>query len=298
MEKYYNKISLWSKILNFSFKFTNAKKNSDTVEGAKKYIKRLSKKQRNSRMPEKLKLVKETVNGISVYCYRGTIDDRNKKLLYVHGGSFIEEANYFQLKFAMKIADKTNSTLIFPIYPLAPKGTYRDIYPLMENIYTRLLKTGKDINFLGDSAGGGFVLSFGMYLRDKKIPLPSNIITMSPWLDISLSNPKTYEDANNDYMCGVDGTRYCGELWADGLDLKDPLVSPMFGDVRNLSKITIVTGGKEIFTTDCLMFSKKLKENFVDHNFIMYEGQGHDFGAYPTKEGKMVIDDISKIINN
>lgn len=298
MEKYYNKISLWSKILNFSFKFTNAKKNSDTVEGAKKYIKRLAKKQRNSRMPEKLKLVKETVNGISVYCYRGTIDDHNKKLLYVHGGSFIEEANYFQLKFAMRIADKTNSTLIFPIYPLAPKGTYRDIYPLMENIYTRLLKTGKDINFLGDSAGGGFVLSFGMYLRDKKIPLPSNIITMSPWLDISLSNPETYEDAKKDYMCGVDGTRYCGELWANGLDSKDPLVSPMFGDVKNLSKITIITGGKEILKSDCHKFSDILNENNVRHNFIEYIGQGHDFGAYPTKEGKMVVEDISNIINN
>lgn len=297
MKKYYDKVSLWSRMLNFSFRFTNSKKNSDTVEGTKKYIERLSQTSNQHELPEKLGLTKEKVNNIAVYCYRGNIKDDSRKLLYVHGGSYIEEASYFQLKFAMKIAEKTNSTLIFPVYPLAPKGTYKTMYSFMESLYQKLLETNSEINFLGDSAGGGFILSFSMYLRDKKIKLPKNIIMMSPWLDISLSNPKTYDDAKKDYMCGVDGTRYCGELWADGLDTKDPLVSPMFGDVNNLSKITIITGGNEILKSDCHKFSKILSSNKIKHNFIEYKGQGHDFGAYPTKEGKLVIEDISEIIN-
>lgn len=297
MEKYYDKISLWSRILNYSFKFFNSKENSDTVEGAKRYIEKLSNKTNENKLPEKLGLTKEMVNNIPVYCYKGSIKDDSRKLLYVHGGSYIEEATYFQLKFAIKIAKKTNSTLVFPIYKLAPKGTYKTMYSFMENLYQQLLENSNEINFLGDSAGGGFVLSFAMYLRDRRIKQPKNIIMMSPWLDISLSNPKTYEDAKTDYMCGVDGTRYCGKLWSDGLDSKDPLVSPMFGDVTNLSKITIITGGKEILKSDCHKFSEILSINNVKHNFIEYIGQGHDFGAYPTKEGKMLIEDISNIIN-
>ena len=136
-----------------------------------------------------------------------------------------------------------------------------------------------------------------MYLRDIKISQPKNIIMMSPWLDISLSNPQTYEDAKNDYMCGVDGTRYCGELWSDDLDTKNPLVSPMFGDVKKLGKMTIIAGGREILKSDCHKFSKILESNKIKYNYIEYKGQGHDFGAYPTKEGKMVIEDVSKIIN-
>lgn len=297
MKKYYDKVSLWSRLLNLSFKLTNSKKNSETVEGAKKYIEKLSKITNQNRLIEKIGLTKEIVNDIAVYCYRGSIKDNSRKLLYVHGGSYIEEASYFQLKFAMKIANKTNSTLVVPVYPLAPKGTYKTMYPFMENLYQKLLENSSEINFLGDSAGGGFILSFSMYLRDKKIKLPKNIIMMSPWLDLSLSNPKTYDDAKTDYMCGVDGTRYCGKLWADGLDTKDPLVSPMFGDVNNLSKMTIITGGKEILKSDCHKFSKILTSHKIKHNFIEYKGQGHDFGAYPTKEGKLVIEDISKIIN-
>lgn len=297
MKKYYNKVSLWSKVLNFSFKFTDSKKNSETVEGTKKYIEKLSKTNSQNELPEKLGLIKEIVNDTAVYCYRGSIKDDSRKLLYVHGGSYIEEASYFQLKFAMKIAEKTNSTLIFPVYPLAPKGTYKTMYAFMKSLYQQLLESNSEINFLGDSAGGGFILSFSMYLRDKKIKQPKNIIMMSPWLDVSLSNPKIYDDAKKDYMCGVDGTRYCGELWAADLDMKDPLVSPMFGNVHNLSKMTIITGGNEILKSDCHKFSDILTTNKIEHNFIEYKEQGHDFGAYPTKEGRLVIEDISEIIN-
>ena len=298
MKKYYDKVSLWSRILNFSFKFTRAKKNSDTVENAKKYIEKLSKTSKNKDLPKKLGLVKENINNMDVYCYRGNVEDNRKKILYIHGGSYIEEASYFQLSFAMKIAKKTNSTLIFPVYPLAPKGTYKMMYPLIESVYQKILKSNTEINFLGDSAGGGFILSFSMYLRDKKIKLPKNIIMLSPWLDVSLSNPNTYEDAKNDYMCGVDGTRYCGKLWADDLDMKNLLISPMVGNVKNLSKMTSINGKKEILKSDCHKFSDILTANKIEHNFIEYKGQGHDFGAYPTKEGKLVIEDICNIILN
>lgn len=295
MKKYYDKISLWSRLLNFLFKFTNAKKNSDTVEDGKKFIEQL--KGNEYKLPKKLKLKKEILDGIEVYYYNGSLIDNNKKLLYIHGGSYIEEANYFQIKFAMKIAEKTNSTLILPRYLLAPKGNYRTMYTSIEKLYTKYLIDSAEINFLGDSAGGGFILSFAMFLRDRKIKLPNNIIMMSPWLDISMSNPKIYEDAKTDNMCGVDGTRYFGKLWAAGLDLKNPLVSPVFGDFDNLSKMTIIVGEKEIFKTECLDFSNKLTKNNIEHNLIVYKGQGHDFGAFPTKEGKMVIEDISDIIN-
>lgn len=298
MKKYYNKVSLWSRFLNFSFKFTDTKKNSDTIEETKKYIKKLSKMHKNKDLAKKMGLKKTLINGVEVYYYLGNIQDNNKKLLYIHGGSYIEEANFFQIKFAMKIAKKTNSTLIFPIYPLAPNGTYKTMYSFMDILYMKLLESNTEINFLGDSAGGGFILSYSMYLRNKKIKQPQNIIMLSPWLDISLSNPKTYDDAKTDYMCGVDGTRYCGKLWADDLDTKDPLVSPMFGDVNNLNKMTIITGGKEILRSDCHKFSEILTSNKIEHNFIEYKGQGHDFGAYPTKEGKLVINDICNIILN
>lgn len=298
MRKYYNHISLWSRIVNFSFRFSNYKKKSETVEGTKKYIEELKDINKRYNLPKKIGLDKIDFNGMDVYSYNGNISSDKKILLYIHGGSYIEEATRFQIKFAMKIAEKTNSVLVFPRYPLAPEGSYKTMYPLIEKLYNKLLDCNTEINFLGDSAGGGFILSFSMYLRDNNIMQPKNIIMLSPWLDVSLSNPYIYEDAKVDNMCGVDGTRYCGTLWANGLDLKNPLISPMFGNFDNLGRMTIIVGESGILKSECHNFSDLLTSNNIEHNFIEYKGQGHVFGAYPTKEGNLVIGDISKIINN
>lgn len=96
MKKYYNKVSLFSKIINFSFCLTNSKKNSLTEENA-------------------------------------------KKLLYIHGCSFVKEAISFQMKFTLEISKNTNSTLIFPVYSLVPKCNYITMYDLTDKLYNKLL---------------------------------------------------------------------------------------------------------------------------------------------------------------
>lgn len=297
MEKYYNKISLWARIINKLFVFTNMKKNSNTVEAAKKFVNKLSTRKTIYNLPSKLGLSKIDFQGIDVYCYNGNIDDNKKKILYIHGGSYVEQANYFQIKFAMKLAKKNNLTLIFPVYPLAPVGDYKLMYKLMDKLYKKIINKSNDILFLGDSAGGGFILSYAMYLRDTSSVQPKHIIMLSPWIDISMTNTDIYNDAKYDNMCGVDGTRYEGELWANGLNTKDPLVSPIYGNFNSLGQMTIIVGGREILTSECLRLHKLLNDQKIEHNFIMYKGQGHIFPMYPIRESKMVLKDITEIIS-
>ena len=86
MEKYYNKISLWARIINKLFVFTNMKKNSNTVEAAKKFVNKLSTRKTIYNLPSKLGLNKIDFQDMDVYCYNGNIDDNKKKILYIHGG--------------------------------------------------------------------------------------------------------------------------------------------------------------------------------------------------------------------
>lgn len=297
MEKYYNKISLWARIINKLFVFTNMKKNSNTVEAAKKFVNKLSTRKTIYNLPSKLGLNKIDFQDMDVYCYNGNIDDNKKKILYIHGGSYVEQANYFQIKFAMKLAKKNNLTLIFPVYPLAPVGDYKLMYKLMDKLYKKIINKSNDILFLGDSAGGGFILSYAMYLRDTSSVQPKHIIMLSPWIDISMTNTDIYNDAKYDNMCGVDGTRYEGELWANGLNTKDSLVSPIYGNFNSLGQMTIIVGGREILTSECLRLHKLLNDQKIEHNFIMYKGQGHIFPMYPIRESKMVLKDITEIIS-
>ncbi len=295
MKKYYNKVSFFSRVINFLFLLSNCKKTYSTAEETQKLIKKLNKKHKNIKL-EKYGFMKEDYCDLLVYSYNGTLDSpHNRILLYIHGGSYIEEAVSFQIKFAMKIAKKTNSTLVFPVYPLAPNGNYKTMYKLIYTLYQKICNS--EINLLGDSAGGGFVLSFSMFLKNKIENKPKNVIMMSPWLDLTLSNPELIESEKLDPMCAIKGNQYAGKLWADDLDMKNYLVSPIYGEFDNLPLMTIITGGRDLLKPDCKLLSEKLDNNNIEHNYIEYKNQGHDFGAYPTKEGNLVIEDIVKIIN-
>lgn len=298
MREIYTKQSLWSKILNNIFIFTNSKKNSSSEEEAKRFISRVSKKKYNLKNLKNFTL--DLIDSEKVYTFNGSLNQKNSRIiLYVHGGNFVERANKHQLSFAKKIAIQTNSILVFPFYELLPEGNYKKMNELLSLVYKRILLTEpKEIIFLGDSAGGGSVLSFAMQLRNVRIFQPSNIILLSPWLDLSMSNPQLYNDAKKDKMNDVDGIRYEGFLWSAGDDVYNPIISPMYGSFENLGKISLIFGGQRILSSECMKFDEILNNAKIDHNFLFYKNEGHDFAAYPTREGRKAIKEIADIINN
>lgn len=294
MKKMYDKISFSSRFVNFVLNLINYKEKFISIENTKKNIKRISSMEYN--LPKKMGFTLEKFNGMDVYSYNGRINDNKKKLLYIHGGAYIENAIYFQLKSVMKIAEKSNSTLIFPVYPLAPKNNYKVTYELIEKLYKDLLKNNTVINMIGDSAGGGFILSFNMYLRDNNIIQPKNIIMLSPWIDISLSNPKMKDYEKKDFILGIKGGRYAGELWKAELESDNFMVSPLYGNFENLSKMTIIVGGNEILKPDIDILKEKLDILNVEYNYFEFCKQCHNFAIYPTKEAKIVMNNIVNII--
>ncbi len=297
MKKFYDKVSFKSKYLQFLFKFTNAKKNYLNEENVKKFINKYHSSLSNYDVYEKMDLKKEIIGDNEVYLYNGDFDSRGNYLIYVHGGSFVEEAISYQINFACKIAKLTNSTLVIPRYTLIPDGNYNKLYSLMDKIYKIVIDRCKDYNLLGDSSGG-FVLAYSMYLRDNNKVLPKNVLLLSPWVDLSMENPELIESMKLDAMSGLYGNKYCGKLWADDLDVKNPKISSMYGTFNNLSKITIATGSYDILKPDCVRLSQKLEEQGIDYNYIEFKNQGHDFGCYPTVEGKKLIEYFASIINN
>ena len=298
MEKYYNKQSLWSKILNFSFCLTNYKKISSSEEETKKFIEKYSKKKLNDKIYKK-NFTKDKISNNDVYIYNGKKNEyKDNVIIYIHGGSFIEHTNKYQLEFARLIAEKTNSTLIIPLYELLPTGSCEKLLVLIHNLYKEVMKDNpKRVHLIGDSAGGGTILSYSMLLRDKGIRNVDNVIMVSPWIDLSMTNPALKEDEKQDTMNGLEGTKYAGKLWARNMNIYDPFVSPIYGKFNDLAKLTLIFGGKEILTSECKRFHKILEDANIDHNYIIYENEGHDFAAFPTKEGKLVIEDIANIIN-
>ena len=228
-------------------------------------------------------------NGTQVF----TIGDENAKntILYMHGGAYVNEVNYQHLLYCWKLSRKLDSHVLLPVYPLAPLHNVDETFELMVPLYEKLA-SGRSLTLMGDSAGGGFALSFAQYLKTINLPQPDRIIAFSPWVDISMGNPPY--DSENDPILGEIGLKEIGKSWAGNRDVKDCMVSPIYGDNRGLAKTLIFAGTGEIFYRDIKSYVEMLERDGVDVRFIEGEGLFHIYPLFPIPEAKKAFEEIKK----
>lgn len=223
-----------------------------------------------------------------------TFGNENAKntILFVHGGAFVSEMNYQHLLYCLKMSRKLDAHVMAPVYPLAPQHNAMETYDMITEIYEKL--DHENLILMGDSAGGGFVLSFAQYLKTVGLPQPRKIIAFSPWVDISMSNSPY--DNEHDSILGEIGLKEMGKSWAGDLDTKDYRVSPLYGDVAGQAQTLIFSGTGEIFYKDIELYVEKLKKSNVNVKFIKGEGLFHIYPLFPSPEAKKAFKEVKKEI--
>lgn len=289
MEINYSNNSFKSRIVKILIQLSGFKKNTNSISNTKKYIAKCNRKKVNKTAFKEMSKI--DYNGYTLYTWNGSLEsNKDSFLLYIHGGSFIDKPLPMQINFIKKVAKKLNSTLIFPLYKTIPSGTSEELLEEMKQIYKLLLTKNQKIYLIGDSAGGGSVLSLNLLLTKENIKKPTAVIMLSPWLDVSLSNPKINE--KKDIVCSIVGNRYCGKIWAGKYDINDYRVSPIYGNLENLNKVFISCGGNEICQPDCIKLINKIKPLGINYKFVQFENQFHNFELYPISESKIIIEEI------
>lgn len=91
-----------------------------------------------------------------------------------------------------KLIERTGRTVVIPDYPLAPEHQFEEttemVYTALVNLINRV--GAENVTLIGDSAGGGMAFALSQKLRDDKGVQPSQIILLSPLLDMTKSNPE------------------------------------------------------------------------------------------------------------
>ena len=231
------------------------------------------------------------MSGSQVYTFGN--ENAKNTIIFMHGGAYVNEINYQHLLYCRKLSRKLDAYVIAPVYPLAPQHHAMETYGMMTEIYKTL--NHENLILMGDSAGGGFVLSFVQYLKTVGLPQPSRIIAFSPWVDISMSNLPY--DSESDPILGDVGLREIGKSWAGDLDTKDYRVSPLYGDLEGQVQTLIFAGTSEIFYKDIKLYVEKLKGSNVDVKFIEGEGLFHIYPLFPSSEAKKAFKEIEEIID-
>ena len=231
--------------------------------------------------------------------YMNVESDSDTIVIYLHGGGYVDEMLVFHWLMLDKITSKSESTFIIPEYPLAPYYDFKDCYEKMTDFYKKVLEYYKDkkIILMGDSAGGGLCVGLSMYFSELGLRQPDKLILLSPWIDLVMDNPEIDNYIKDDPMLKYDELKVNAKFWANGTDLKDYRLSPIYGDVSCLKDVTIFVGTHEFFYPDIIKFAKKLDENNVRNKLYVGEGLNHVFPVFPTPEADEAIKMITEIID-
>ena len=91
--------------------------------------------------------------------------------------------------------DISDCTVIIPDYPLPPKYNYKDVFGMVEGLYSEIINNvdSEKLIVMGDSAGGGLSLALMQKVGIDNKKQPEKLILISPWLDIKMQNPKIDE---------------------------------------------------------------------------------------------------------
>ena len=187
--------------------------------------------------------------------------------------------------------------LVMPLYPLAPLHDTADSYETMVSLFAQVCSENesKKIVLMGDSAGGGYSLALVEGLAAHGLRQPDELILLSPWVDVTMSNPQIADYVDVDPALTVTMGRMSGEAWAGALPTDDWHVSPIYGDLSALKNVSIFVGTRELFYPDDTLLYEKLRDN-ENVNLYIGKGMNHVYPAFPTLEGRAGVQQIIHII--
>ncbi|CAN5582432.1 alpha/beta hydrolase fold domain-containing protein [soil metagenome] len=227
------------------------------------------------------------VNGWPVYTLTAPDEASHRRALYLHGGCYVFEIDRIHWLVAAKLAVETGATVTVPIMPLAPRDTAVNIVPAVADLAERLIAEvgAAGVTIIGDSSCGGMALAVAQVLRDRgHEPLGATVL-ISPWLDISGTDPRLAQIAPRDPWLAVPGTRAAGALYRGDLDESDPLVSPIHGSLAGLGPITMFSGTRDILNADATRLVALAGAAGVPLEYHEGEGMIHNYPILPMPEG-------------
>lgn len=224
-------------------------------------------------------------------------------VLMLHGGGYVERFKSYHRTMAGLYSEVGKGMSVLSIdYRVAPCDPFPAALTDSLDAYEWLLEKGyKSENIIlgGDSAGGGLALALCHKLREKNMSLPSGLVLMSPWTDLTLSGESYKEKADIDPIFGNGNSDLMNNNpYADKENLKNPLVSPLFGEYEGFPPMLIQVGSDEMLYDDGYVLAKKVKDAGVRVRFSEYENMFHVFQAAATMipESKKAWSEVGKFL--
>jgi len=214
-------------------------------------------------------------------------------ILFFHGGSFLTGLSGKHWRFIRRLLFGTGCPAVVPDYPLIPEHTHRYILSFCAELYQDLItKCPHGVILVGDDAGASLAMVVAQQTIRQNIPSPSQLLLLSPYLDFSGNNPIKNVLAHRDPVLELSACKEAALLYAGSRSLNDPLVSPVFGSMQGLPKITVWTGDNDILYADSLLLKEALQRAHTPYHIYTYPGMVHGWMLERIPEGRKALRQI------
>jgi len=230
----------------------------------------------------------DTIGGVPGWWARPTNKTPAGTILYLHGGWYVWGSAKAYRHLAGHVAHRTGAEVFIADYRLAPEHPFPAGLLDAQACYSGLVERGaRRIAIAGDSAGGGLTLALLSLLKTKEASaggLPRAALVLSPLTDLTLSGHSWETQAIADpYFTKSQGASLV-PLYLNAHDPKDPLASPLFGDLSGLPPIRVHVGADELLLDDSIRYVERAVAAGVDARVDIWEGLPH---VFPSAVGQL-----------
>jgi acetyl esterase/lipase len=233
---------------------------------------------------KRLGVTVEPVVVAGIKAYRVTPDqiaeqNRDRLLVHVHGGGYVFGPGESGTREAILMAGYGRMKIVSIDYRMPPDHPYPAAMDDAMAVWREVVKTTdpRKMAIFGTSTGGGMTLAMVLRAKAEGLPLPGAIGPGTPWSDMTKTGDTffTSEMLDNILVSNDGWLGDAAKLYANGHDLKDPMLSPVYGDFQGFPPTILTSGTRDLFLSNTVRVHRKLRAAGVEADLHVFEGQSH-----------------------
>jgi monoterpene epsilon-lactone hydrolase len=206
--------------------------------------------------------------------------NRDLVLINLHGGGFNSDSGSFIE--GDPICNLTKIKIVSVYYRLAPENPFPAPVDDVVAVYKELLKTHKphNIGIFGTSAGAILTAEVAVRLKQLNLPEPAALGLFSVLADYSRTPESHQLFALNGFPGNLkpqDPSAPVGEEYARNTDRHDPVLSPVFADLKGMPPSLLITSTRDLLLSDTALFHRALLRADDNSQLVVFEALPHAF---------------------
>ena len=247
-----------------------------------------------------VKVTEAIIEGMDSAWFDPKTSKSNKVFLYFHGGGYSTCSWQTHRSLIGRLSRESGMKTLAVNYRLAPQNPFPAAVEDSVKAYRFLLQTYTPENIVigGDSAGGGLCMATLLSIKQQDIAMPSRVMAMSPWLDLSVPSEELQQDFHNDPMLDGRAVKVWAERYLQTTHPHNPLASPVYGDLAGLPPMLIHVGEREMLLDDTVRFVERAREAGVEAHLQIWPSMVHVFQFLHTvlPEAKKSIEELGAFL--